>query len=73
MCARHVYPFEKLRVWQDARHLVKDVYAVTRKLPRSEMYVDLGFLAVSDESSLREKIEEVSRQLNVLRIAQLAS
>ena len=123
MSARHVYPFEKLRVWQDARNLVKDVYTITRTFPRSEIYgftsqtnrsavsvaanlaegssrisrkdqahfseigyssltelaclsilaVDLGFLGVSDESSLREKIEEVSRQLNALRTAQLAS
>ena len=38
MKTRYVYPFEKLRVWQDARRLVKNAYAATRKFPRSEIY-----------------------------------
>jgi four helix bundle protein len=29
----------KLRVWQDARRLVREVYAVTRALPRDERFV----------------------------------
>ena len=123
MDARHTYPFEKLRVWQAARELVKKVYTVTRKFPRAEIYgftsqtnraavsvaanlaegssrisrkdqahfskiaysslmelaclailaVDLEFLPSSEESKLREEIESVSRQLNALRTAQLAS
>jgi len=123
MDARHTYPFEKLRVWQAARELVKKVYTVTRKFPRAEIYgftsqtnraavsvaanlaegssrisrkdqahfseiaysslmelaclailaVDLEFLPSSEESKLREEIESVSRQLNALRTAQVAS
>lgn len=38
MRARHVYPFEKLRVWEAARGLVRSTYAVTRTFPRSETY-----------------------------------
>ena len=123
MDVRHTYPFEKLRVWQDARQLIKNVYAATRKFPRSEIYaltsqtnraalsvaanlaegsartsrkdqahftqigygslmelacllilaVDLEFLSSDEESTLRERIEAISRQLNTLRRAQLSS
>jgi four helix bundle protein len=38
MPARHAYPFEKLRVWESARRLVKSVYKATRTFPRSEFY-----------------------------------
>jgi len=38
MPIRHVYPFEKLRVWESARRLIKEVYCVTKAFPRSEMY-----------------------------------
>ena len=122
MGVRHTYPFEKLRVWQDARNLVKNVYAATRKFPRSEIYgltpqanraalsvaanlaegsartsrkdqahftqiaygslmelacllilaVDLEFLLSEEESTLREEIEAISRQLNALRKTQLS-
>ena len=122
MSTRHFYPFEKLRVWQDSRELVKDVYTSTRQFPRSEIYgltsqtnraavsvsanlaegasrtsrkdqahfseiaysslmelacllilaVDLKLLSPSAESSLRERIEIVSRQVNALRNAQLS-
>lgn len=122
MSSRHVYPFEKLRVWESARQLVPEIYGVTRKFRRSEIYglisqsnraavsvaanlaegsarksrkdqahfseiaygslmelacllivgVDLGFLSSDDESKLRERIEEVYRQLNALRNAQLS-
>src|ERR1700741_5101803 len=111
MDVRHTYPFEKLRVWQDARQLIKNVYAATRKFPRSEIYaltsqtnraalsvaanlaegsartsrkdqahftqigygslmelagllvlaVDLEFLSSDEESTLRERIEAISR------------
>ena len=57
MNTRHAYPFEKLRVWQDARQLV----------------VDLDFLSQSEESQLRDEVETISRQLNALRKAQLSS
>jgi len=35
--ARHVYPFEKLRVRESARRLVSSVYKATRTFPRSEL------------------------------------
>ena len=123
MDVRHTYPFEKLRAWQDARQLIKNVYVATRKFPRSEIYaltsqtnraalsvaanlaegsartsrkdqahftqigygslmelacllilaVDLEFLSSDEESTLRERIEAISRQLNALRKAQLSS
>ncbi len=34
----HVYSFEKLVVWQDARKFVALVYAVTKKFPKEELY-----------------------------------
>ena len=49
MSARHVYPFEKLRVWQKARQLVRDIYAVTRKFPRSEIY---GFTSQTNRATV---------------------
>jgi four helix bundle protein len=36
MSQRHVYPFEKLRVWE-ARQLAQN-YGLTKKFPRSEIY-----------------------------------
>ena len=122
MSSRHLYPFEKLRVWQSARELTKSVYHLTRSFPRAEIYGltsqvnravvsvaanlaegsartsrkdqahfsqiaygslvelaclliianDLEYLPAGDESRLRERIEEVSRQLNALRNAQLS-
>jgi four helix bundle protein len=123
MPARHVYPFEKLRVWESARHLIKEVYRVTKGFPRSETYgltsqtnraavsvaanlaegssrtsrkdqahfsqiaygslmelacllivaMDLELLTTNQESTLRQEIESVSRQLNALRATQVAS
>jgi four helix bundle protein len=123
MKARHAYPFEKLRVWQDARQLVRNVYSATRQFPRPEIYgltsqanravlsvaanlaegssrtsrrdqahfsqiaygslmelacllilaVDLEFLSAEEESTLRDRIESISRQLNALRKTQLSS
>ena len=38
MPTRHVYPFEKLRVWQGARDLVKKIYRTPKSYPRNEIY-----------------------------------
>jgi len=123
MPTRHVYPFEKLRVWESARQLIREVYRVTKAFPRSEMYglasqtnraavsvaanlaegssrtsrkdqahfsqiaygslmelacllivaVDLEFLPAEQETTLREEIESVSRQLNALRTSQVST
>lgn len=82
MPSRHVYPFEKLRVWESARQLGANVYGLTRAFPRSESYgltSQTNRAAVSiaanfaEESALREEIESVSRQLSALRNTQLSS
>lgn len=38
MNAKHCYPFEKLRVWQAARELAKQIYTTTADFPRHEVY-----------------------------------
>jgi four helix bundle protein len=38
MPPRHIYPFEKLRVWEGAHQLLTEVYGMTRGFPRSEIY-----------------------------------
>ena len=35
---RKPLPFEKLEVWQDARRIVQEVYAATRKFRKSELF-----------------------------------
>jgi four helix bundle protein len=122
MTARQVYPFEKLRVWESARQLARNVYGLTRSFPRAEIYgltsqinraaisvtanlaegsartsrkdqahfsqiaygslmelaclliiaVDVEYLSAAAETKVREQIEEVSRQLNALRNAELS-
>lgn len=34
----HLFPHEKLRVWQDAKELASGIYAQTRLFPRSEIH-----------------------------------
>src|ERR1043166_9577069 len=65
MSKRHVYPFEKLRVWQDARQLVKAVYGVTRRFPRSEIYgitSQTSRASVSVAANLAEGSSRISRK-----------
>src|SRR5438552_15132512 len=65
MPARHVYPFEKLRVWESARQLVKKVYAATRAFPRSELYgltSQTTRAAVSVAANLAEGSSRTSRK-----------
>jgi four helix bundle protein len=65
MPARHVYPFEKLRVWQSARNLIKNVYRVTKAFPRSEMYgltAQTNRAAVSVAANLAEGSSRTSRK-----------
>lgn len=65
MKARHVYPFEKLRVWQDSRRLVRQVYATTRKFPRSEVYAltsQTNRAALSVAANLAEGSSRTSRR-----------
>ena len=65
MPTRHVYPFEKLRVWQSARGLVKSVYQITRGYPRSEVYgltSQTNRAAVSVAANLAEGSSRTSRK-----------
>ncbi|AMS26263.1 30S ribosomal protein S23 [Bacteroidetes bacterium UKL13-3] len=34
----HTYAFENLEVWKIARSLKKEIYTITKKFPREEMY-----------------------------------
>src|SRR5438876_2731787 len=63
--ARHVYPFEKLRVWESARRLVSNVYKATRTFPRSELYgltSQTHRAAVSVAANLAEGSSRTSRK-----------
>ena len=65
MPTRHVYPFEKLRVWQDARELVKSVYRMTKAYPRNEVYgltSQTNRAAVSVAANLAEGSSRTSRK-----------
>jgi four helix bundle protein len=65
MPIRHVYPFEKLRVWESARRLIKEVYSVTKAFPRNEMYgltSQANRAAVSVAANLAEGSSRTSRK-----------
>jgi four helix bundle protein len=65
MPARHVYPFEKLRVWESSRRLVRSVCSATRVFPRSETYgltSQTNRAAVSVAANLAEGSARTSRK-----------
>lgn len=65
MNPRQEYPFEKLRVWQAARHLAKEIYLVTSKFPRREIYgltSQCNRAAVSVVANLAEGSSRQSRK-----------
>ncbi len=65
MPSRHVYPFEKLRVWDAARGFVRNIYAATRAFPRSEIYgltSQTNRAAVSVAANLAEGSARTSRK-----------
>ena len=65
MPTRHVYPFEKLRVWQNARKLIKSVYRITKAYPRNEVYgltSQTNRAAVSVAANLAEGSSRTSRK-----------
>ena len=65
MPTRPVYPFEKLRVWQSARTLIKNVYRTTKCFPRSEVYgltSQTNRAAVSVAANLAEGSSRTSRK-----------
>lgn len=60
-----VYSFEKLRVWNDARALHKEVYETTRRFPRSELFgftSQMNRAAVSVATNLAEGSSRTSRK-----------
>jgi four helix bundle protein len=65
MATRHVYPFEKLRVWQAARTLIKKIYRTTKAFPRSEVYgltCQTNRAAISVAANLAEGAARTSRK-----------
>src|SRR5688500_13584435 len=65
MPTRHAYPFEKLRVWESGRQLIKEVYRVTKGFPRSEIYgltSQTNRAAVSVAANLAEGSSRTSRK-----------
>lgn len=65
MPSRHVYPFEKLRVWDAARHLTVNTYSATRGFPRTEIYgltSQINRAAVSVAANLAEGSARTSRK-----------
>jgi four helix bundle protein len=65
MPTRHVYPFEKLRVWQSARSLIKNIYQTTKSFPRSENYgltSKTNRAAISVAANLAEGASRTSRR-----------
>ena len=75
MPTRHVYPFEKLRVWQSARDLIKGVYRNTKAYPRNEVYGLISHTnraAVSVAANLAEGSSRTSRK-DQAHFSQIAS
>jgi four helix bundle protein len=65
MNPRQHYSFEKLRVWQAARELAKQVYLATANFPRREMYgltSQCNRAAVSVAANLAEGSSRRSRK-----------
>ena len=61
----HLFPFEKLRVWQEARGWVKTIYEMTRRFPESErfgMVSQLNRAAVSVPTNLAEGSARISKK-----------
>ncbi len=59
----HVYAFEKLEVWKDARIFVNDIYKLTNKYPRKELFglcPQIQRAAVSVVSNLAEGLSRSS-------------
>ena len=65
MNTRRTYPFEKLRVWQSARQLAREIYLVTAKFPQREIYgltSQCNRAAVSVAANLAEGSSRRSRK-----------
>jgi four helix bundle protein len=65
MKTKHIYPFEKLRVWQAAKELAKAIYLTTSKFPQREIYgliSQCNRAAVSVAANLAEGSSRQSRK-----------
>ena len=61
----HLFPFEKLRVWQESRGWVKTIYTLTRHFPDSERFgliSQLNRAAVSVPTNLAEGSARISKK-----------
>ena len=65
MPSHHIFPFEKLRVWQDSRVWVRGIYELTKKFPEAEKYgltSQLSRAAVSIPANLAEGSVRISKK-----------
>ncbi len=65
MKTRHVYSFEKLRVWGNSRDLVAKIYKITKAFPRAELYgltSQINRAALSVAANLAEGSARTSRK-----------
>lgn len=61
----HLFPFEKLRVWQEARGWVKSIHQLTRPFPESERFglvSQLNRAAVSVPTNLADGSARISKK-----------
>jgi four helix bundle protein len=70
----HIYSFEKLDVWQEARKLVKDIYMVSDSFPTSEKFGlsnQIQRASVSVVSNIAEGVSRFSpkEQIRFIEIA----
>jgi four helix bundle protein len=65
MSGTHTFPFEKLRVWQDVRVWIREVYRITYQFPEREkfgMISQLNRAAVSVATHLAERSGRISKK-----------
>lgn len=65
MHENHIFPFEKLRVWQESRTWVKTIYEISRSFPEYErfgMISQLNRAAVSVPTNLAEGSARTSKK-----------
>ncbi|EHQ43275.1 four helix bundle protein [Myroides odoratus] len=67
----HVFYFEKLLVWQNARSATKDIYLITRKFPNDEKFGLVSQLRRAITSVTANVAEGMSRSTNKDRLHML--
>ncbi|WP_158961353.1 four helix bundle protein [Myroides fluvii] len=67
----HVFYFEKLLVWQNARSVTKDIYIVTRNYPNDEKFGLVSQLRRAVSSVTANVAEGMSRATNKDRLHML--